>query len=139
MLRTANVSRDTYDVPNIIVGVVSRAESDALSATWRNDNPDSALSVARRGRRVVHVESIEDIADQATLDAYVQRLGEQALESESVEFTTLNMPTHGVEDMEYVLRADLGLAACYIETEWHMELKTGGAMRHYAKRTVTAG
>jgi hypothetical protein len=139
MLRTATVSRDTYDVPNIIVGTVSRTESDALTSTWRNDNPDSALSVARRGRRVVHVEDIEDIADQATLDAYVQRLGEQALESESTEFTTLNMPTHGIGDMIYVSRADLKLDACYVETEWHMELKTGGGMRHNVKRTVTAG
>lgn len=125
---------DTFGIPNVIVAVVSR-EDGALVSRWANENPASALSITRRGRRVVEKVDVQDIADQETLDEYVKRLGNQAAAAaEMVRFETLQMPLHGAWD---VMHLDVGDAfGRYEETAWSLDLTTGGRMVHTARKVV---
>ena len=128
---------DSYEVPNIIIGVVSRPEGAPLRAEWRNEDPGSALSIERRGRKVVRVDTLDDILDEAALDAYVRAEGYKTLARNGrVSFSTLNMPGHGVRDMIYLANSRAGIGGRYMETGWTMELRAGGIMSHTAQRVV---
>ncbi len=126
---------DTFEIPNVIVCVVSRDDA-ALTSRWENANPASALSTTRRGRRVVTLVTLEDVADQETLDEYAQRLGNQATAAaEEVSFETLTMPGHGAWD---VVHLDLSndIFGRYEEATWSMDLTPKGRMRHTARKVV---
>ena len=61
-----SVQADTFDAANVFVDIVSSADLDAeLRAVAENVNPTSPLSIMRRGRRIVSVETVEGIASQA--------------------------------------------------------------------------
>ena len=129
-----STERDTFEVPNVIVCVVSQAEA-ALSATWTNDNPASPLSIPRRGRKVVRYVQVTDIADQATLDEYAKRLGNQASAlSETANFETLQMPGHGAWDILFLDIPDA--SGKYEEITWSLDMADGGRMQHSARKAV---
>ena len=125
---------DQFEAPNVIVCVMSQAEQ-ALSSVWQNDNAASPLSISRRGRRVVRVISVSDIADQETLDAYAARLGNQtSAAADSVQFETLNMPVHSAWDILYLDTPEA--SGKYEEISWDMDLADGGRMQHAARKVV---
>lgn len=130
-------SLDLFAVPNQWVLYVSEADRPALRSVYTNSSPSSSTSTVNRGRTIVAAPEQVDAADQATLDALTQR---RAFESsqvyESVEFETALMPFHSDSDVYTLEFSALGLSAKYSETEWEMELRAGGRMRHRIRRVV---
>lgn len=127
---------DVFNAPNVIVRYVSSPEAGELVASYTNDDPQSILSTVSRGRNIVSCESVNDIADQATLNAYVAREYAESQVYGQVEFTTALMPHHWFRNCLNVKIDRLGVYSRYIETGWRMELQTGGNMVHKCKKVV---
>ena len=127
---------DIYSTPNVFVVVCSNAEkSAAMVAKAENANPRSPLSIGRRGRRIVQVTNVDNIASQAALETYAERLMTDSLiGGETVQVQTGLLPGFGVGDIT-ALRYGNELSLCR-ETSWSMELTVGGAMTHTLKRQV---
>ena len=128
---------DLFAVPNQWLVVRSEADSASLTASWTNRNPDSPTSTIHRGRMIVHFESGVDAADQAALDAIVQRMAEEASQVyEEIEFKTGLMPFHGEYDVLQLEYTPLGLYGKFLETQWSLEMAAGKQMTHTVQRVV---
>lgn len=127
---------DTYNFPNKFVRYTENAETGCLKSTYINNNPNSKLSVFSRKRTIVDIESVTDIADQTTLDAYTRRIAQQRSLYEIVEIDTAIMPTHGYGDCVSIEIPQLDLNGKYIETSWTINLSAGGGMKHKLKRVI---
>ena len=134
------ISRETdvYQAPNVFRCIVSNADkSGPMVATSENDNPQSPLSIPRRGRRIVSVQRVNNIASQAELQAYADRLrNESLITGETINVKTALLPGFGVADVVALHYGNL--SALCIERAWSMQLKVGGAMSHQLERVVIA-
>ncbi|MBW3113480.1 hypothetical protein KYJ26_16625 [Bacillus sp. MCCB 382] len=129
---------DIFDLPNVWSVVVKDSETEtiSLSSAYTNDNPNNSLSTVSRGRNIVDYREIDNVADQATLDAYVQRLAYEASQKfGKVEFETAIMPIHDYADVFTVQFSDLNVSGKYSETSWTMPLEVGAKMKHEIRRT----
>lgn len=129
---------DLWDVPNKWVAVLSDAERDPIVSMYENSNPDSPTSTTNMGRSIVRLLEVQDIADQAALDQYVERV---AFESSQVygklEFNTAIMPHHDYADVLEITYSKMGInKQKYVETGWTIPLKVGEPMRHEVRRVV---
>lgn len=129
---------DLFDTPNKWIVTASNPEKAALSASYTNNNPTSKTSTVSRGRTITHVERINDIADQDTLNSYVERLAyEQSSKVyTTVKFSTPNMPHHTYNDCIWFEDSDMGITNKFIETAWEMTLGIGGRMAHTIRRVI---
>ena len=130
-------STDIYSAPNVFVCVCSNPDkSGPMVATAENNMPTSPLSIARRGRRITQVEKLKNIANQAELQAYADRLVNQSLlTGETIELQTALMPGHGVGDaVALLLGGDVELC---VEHAWSMDLSVGGTMTHTLEKVVS--
>lgn len=127
---------DIFDCPNKFVRYLENPEIDVLTSTYINNDPSSKLSTISRGRMIVDIDSVTDIADQKTLDEYVKRIAEEKQIYEDIEFCTALMPHHGFEDCLYIEHKDIGTNGKYIEYAWNMQLEIGGNMIHKCKKAV---
>ena len=128
---------DTFGIYNSWVVTFSNPEREPLVSTYTNDNPESPTSTINRGRLIVDVREIDNIADQQALDAHVQRI---AFESSQVygkiEFETAIMPMHDYNDVIELNYQPLGIQGKYSETGWTIPLEVGGKMKHSLRRVV---
>ena len=128
---------DIFNIPNVWVCVASNAEDSPLVSKFENTNPASLTSTIRRKRRIVKFETISDIADQESLDAYVKQ---QAYKSsniyEELNFETLINPDHGYQTAMAIEHKRLGIDAKYVEASWTIPLQVGGRMQHKARRIL---
>lgn len=133
-----SISRETdiYSAPNVIIAVCSNADKNAvMTAKSENTNPQSPLSINRRGRRIVKVVQVNNIASQTELQAYADRLrNETMITGETIVLKTGLLPGFGVNDVVAVQYGDL-FAVC-IERSWSMDLRTGGEMTHTLEKVV---
>lgn len=136
LLPRISTEMDAYQAPNVFVVVCSNADKSAgMVARAENTNPQSPLSIARRGRRIVTVEQVDNIADQTELQAYADRLrNESMISGETIEVTTGLLPGFGVADVVALRYGDL-FTTC-IEHSWSMQLQVGGSMRHTLEKVV---
>lgn len=136
MLPQIRRETDIYQAANVFVCVCSNADkSGPLVATSRNTNPQSPLSVMRRGREIVKVVRVNNVADQAALQAYADRLrNESMIGGESIRVTTALQPGFGAADVTAIRYGDLS-AVC-VEHAWTMELAPGGTMTHELEKVV---
>ena len=130
-----SVQADTFDAANVFVDIVSSADLDAeLRAVAENVNPTSPLSIMRRGRRIVSVETVEGIASQTALETHVKnRMLLSMMGAASYTFTTcgdVERP-HGLNDSILMMRDGIGLLE---EQEWTLDCVPGGQMTHTAKK-----
>lgn len=130
-------SIDLFNVPNVIVRYRENAETDYIRAEAINDDPNSQLSTIRRGRHIVDVAPVYDIADQATLNAYTRRLVAESKLYKTLDISTGLMPHHGVNDCLYIRDRQLNVSGKYIETAWNMQLQVGASMSHTLKKVET--
>lgn len=130
-------SVDTFNVPNIIVRYTDNPEGSFLRASWRNDNPSSRLSTISRGRNIVDIASVSDIANQTTLEQYVARLADEQSLYNQISFDTAIMPHHQCQDCLRIQNKELDIDDTYIEYAWSMELKIGGKMNHKCRKLVS--
>ena len=127
---------DIFSAPNVFICTCANADRSAtLTATAVNDSPVSSKSTIRRGMRICQQVKVNEIADQAALDAYAKRLvTESLLSTQTVEFSTLAEAGHGVGDIIAIDHPTIG--GIYEETGWSLTLRAGELMKHTAKRTV---
>lgn len=132
-----SATQDFYSVPNVFIATSSNPDlQQDYRAVYVNDNPASALSTVQRGRTIVsEVYTLDAVASQAELDAYVRKKAFEANQIyEEIEFTTALMPIHGSGD---ILALDHPAAkGIYQELSWEMDLSVGGEMSHTARRLV---
>lgn len=129
---------DKFDIPNKWVRYTENPEAPYLMSSFTNDSPDNPFSTVSRGRTIVDIDVIEDIASQTALDSYVVRIASEAMQTtERIEFSTLNMPAHGYRECLFVNIPVYNIMGKYIETAWEMDLTSGGQMRHVCERVVT--
>ena len=127
---------DVFDAPNVFLAIVENPDyPEPMRASAENDAPTSPLSTISRGLRIPEVIRLDNIADQAALQAYVNRRRDESMQAaETVELGTVNEPGHGVGDVAAV---SLGaLAGLYREESWEMTLAAGETMTHTLRRTV---
>lgn len=137
ILPNASQLTDYYNVPNVVVRYLDNPDASPLRSVYVNNNPDSLVSTVRRGRRIVDVESVDDIADQDTLDSYTKRIAiEKSQAYDSVDFNTALMPMHGYRNCLFLRHDELGIRTKYVEYGWSMDLSVGGEMSHQLKRVM---
>ena len=127
-------SDDAFDKANVFKLYCQNPEfEEPLSATAVNDDAASPFSTVSLGARVLYVESVDNVPDQATLQARADEMMRKSkYRTETVEFTTAIAPGHKTFD---TLAIDNGeITGLYRETEWRMELTAGGYMTHKAER-----
>lgn len=129
---------DVYQTPNVFTCVVSNPDkSGPMTATAVNDNPQSPLSIPRRGRRIVKFEYLDNVASQADLEAHAARLrNESLITGETITVRTGLLPGFGVGDVTALHYKEL--SAICAERAWSMELKVGGTMTHKLEKVVIA-
>lgn len=127
---------DVYSAPNVFVCTCANPDkSGVMNASAENSNPQSPLSVIRRGRRIVDFENVKNIASQEELQNYVdQKRNRSMITGEVITCETLLYPGFGVDDITAIQTNDLN-DLC-VETEWEMELRVGGKMKHVLERVV---
>ena len=129
---------DLFGVPNVWVVTASNPEKVPLVSRYINDSPASKTSTVSRNRRIVDFRELADIYDQATLDAYAQRI---AYESSQIHdrmlFTTAVMPHHTYSDMLQIEHSKLDVSDKYVETSWTLNLSSGGLQSHECRRVIT--
>lgn len=128
---------DIFNAPNKIVRYLETADRDVMIATVTNDDPLSKLSTVNRGRTIVDIASVSDIADAPTLLAYTQREAAEKKIYQKIIFDTAAMPNHESLDCLYIVNKDLDVAGKYIELAWHIDLRIGGRMSHTCRRAVS--
>lgn len=136
MLPSVSTETDLFDSPNVFTCVCSNPDkSSVMSATAENTNPQSPLSIARRGRRIVQVKKVDNIASQAELQTYAESLRDKSMISgQKTYIQTALRPGHGVNDVVAFHHGE-ETAIC-IERAWSMNLVTGGAMSHTLEKVV---
>jgi hypothetical protein len=128
---------DAASVPNQFVIVRTNEEQEALRSVYTNDNPDSPISTVNRGRVITDHREIEDIADQDALDAYTNRIANEASQIYGkIKFMTGIMPMHDVDDVIAIRYSLLGIDEKFSETSWSFPLVSGGVMTHELRRVV---
>lgn len=125
---------DIFNLPNKVVRYLESAERGVLIAEVTNTDPQSRLSTVSRGRTIVDIGAVSDIADQATLNAYTAKVMDEYKIYQRIIFDTITMPNHGNLDCLYVIDKELNLSGKYIEEAWHMDLSLGGHMTHTARK-----
>ncbi|WP_315122345.1 hypothetical protein [uncultured Clostridium sp.] len=128
---------DLFNVPNVWVITASNPEKEPLVSRYTNDAKDSITSTVNRSRNIVHFESVNDIADQNTLDDYVRRVAYNTSDIYSeFNFQTALMPHHSFMDCLFIHHDKFGITSKYVETNWEMDLKLGGTMSHTCRKVI---
>ena len=127
---------DFHSTPNVFICVCSNADKDGgMVATAENTNPQSPLSISRRGRRIAQVFRLNNIASQAELNLYASRMvSESLVTGEVISIQTCLLPGYGVGNVVALSYGDL--QALCIDRRWTMSLKSGGTMQHTLERVV---
>lgn len=127
---------DIFDAPNTFICVCASPDRNSiLSATAVNNSPSSPFSVIRRGRQIAEYVQVRNIASQAELQAYANRLrNESMLRGETIQVETALLPGYGVADVVALHYGDL--AALCLDRSWTMDFQPGGTMMHTLERVV---
>jgi hypothetical protein len=138
MYAGAEEQLDLFDIPNKWVVVCSNAEQEPLYSVYINENPNSITSTVNRGRTNVDYREVTDIANQQSLDAYVQRIAFEASQVYGkITFETGIMPMHDYSDVLELDYSPLGIKGKYSETSWTLPLSIGGKMKHEIRKVVS--
>ena len=137
-LMTPGISKQTdlYNKPNVFVCICSNADkNNGMVAIAENTNPQSPLSISRRGRKITQSVPVQNIPSQAALQLYADRMVTESLTSgETITVATALLPGFGVGDVTAIKYGDL-MTIC-MERSWSMELRVGGSMSHTLERVV---
>lgn len=131
-------SLDIFNLPNKWVRYISNPDKGVtLRSEYINDLSSSPTSTVNRGRTIVNIESVDDIYDQTTLDAYVKRVAYEASQVYAkFDFSTALMPHHSFLDSLFIDHTLFSISDKYIESSWSMELQSGGRMTHNCRKVI---
>lgn len=136
----ASEELDLFEVPNVFSVTRTNEEEEPLTSVFVNDNPNSPTSTVARGFQIVDFREIDDIADQAALDAYVERIAFEASQVYGrIEFSTALMPFHGYSNVVAFNYTPLEIDGKFLELSWTMDLAVGGVMTHEVRQIVNVG
>lgn len=129
-------TQDIYNAANVFTVICDNPDKTAtMTATSINNNPQSPISVRRRGRQIMSVSYVDNIASQSELQSYADRLrNESMFTGETITVKTALMPWYGVGDitaLNYGDRFDI----C-VEQAWTMNLQVNGVMTHTLQKVV---
>jgi hypothetical protein len=128
---------DLSEVANTWVVTQSNPDDAPLVSRKENHSEDSPTSIENMGRTIVDFREVNDISDQATLDAYVDRIAfEDSQVFGKLKFKTALMPFHEYSDVLEVKYDALKVDYKFSETNWSMKLEVGGEMTHEVRRVV---
>lgn len=129
-------STDVYSQANVFLCICSNADKGAgMFAIAENTNPQSPLSIARRGRRITKVVQVNNIASQEELQLAADRMAiESLMKGERLDLKTCLLPGYGVGDVIALKYKEI--SAICTERRWSMDLKVGGIMQHTLERVV---
>lgn len=120
-----------FEVPNKFVRYTEDADSNYYISTYVNEDENDPYSTVNRGRVITDIDSVDEIASQGDLDAYVRKIAqEKRMAVDTIDFTSLCMPCHGFMNCVFLVCDIYEIAGKYIETGWEMELAPGGTMSH---------
>lgn len=127
---------DYYESPNVFIVYCANPDKSAdMIATARNENPQSPLSVQRRGREITSVTNLNNVPSQSELQARADWLRDKSLLSgEIIKITTGLRPGFGVAEAVSLHYKDL--TSIGIEHSYTMALQLGGQMTHVVERVV---
>ena len=127
---------DIYNMPNVYICVCSNPDKNGvMKAVAENTNPSSPFSIGRRGRRIVKVEKLSNIASQEELQSYAnKKVTESIMAVEKIQVTTQLQSGFGIGDITALQTEDR--VGIYVEKSWSMELKPGGKMTHDLEKVV---
>lgn len=128
---------DIYDAPNVFIAMMDNPDYDGvIIKTAENNDVSSALSIPRRGRRILApVIKVDNIASAAALQEHVDNIRMKSmLSTETAQFQTDLNPVHGVGDILGVEHEFL--QGIYQETYWSMTLEAGAQMHHKVKKVA---
>lgn len=137
MLPQISRETDVYNTPNVFVCYCANPEKTDFNmvATAENTNPQSPLSISRRGRRIVQVTQLDNIASQTDLQAYADRQRNLSMTGgETIRISTALQPGYGVDDVVALRYRDL-VAICILRA-YTMELRLGGTMQMALEKVV---
>ena len=136
LLPTISRETDIYSAPNVFIVLCSNPDKDEpMVATAANNSPQSPLSITSRGRRIVKVTQVNNIASQQELQAMADRqLTDSLVSGEIIRVTTGLLPGFGVGEITALRFGDV-FAVCR-ERAWTMNLQPGGTMTHTLERQV---
>jgi hypothetical protein len=127
-----------FSTPNRFVRYTDDPDHGPLRSVFTVTDPSIPSSTVNRGRVITDIEQVDDVATQSTLDNLTRRAAITASQhTETLEFTTVNMPCHSFKTCLQFRCPDIGIDAKYIETAWEMELVPGGHMTHKCEKAVT--
>ena len=128
--------RDWFDAPNVFVCVCDNPDTDAvMTATAINNNPLSGLSVLKRGREIVSVQKVDNIASQEALQVYADTLCKQSMMStETVTIRTAAEPEAAVGDIVAVNRPEL--SGIFELVGYTLDMAAGSTMQQELKRIL---
>ena len=131
------LNTDIYNLPNVVIGVYSSPDQDdPIIYKKVNDDPMSIISTVRRGYKVVQKIEVWNIASQAEMEAYVDRIAFEAMQTtQKVSFTSIAEAGH---EPDSAIQLDTGLVrGLFVEKEWQMNIsQTSFTMSHTAERKV---
>jgi hypothetical protein len=128
---------DLFNIPNKWIVTASNPEKLPLVSLYVNDSLTSKTSTVNRGRTIVDYSKVNDILDKTILDDYVKRLAYNSSQIyEKFIFSTAIMPNHSYSDMLYLEHSDFDISSKFTETNWDMDLVSGGTMLHSARRVI---
>lgn len=129
---------DLFNVPNKWIAYISNAQQEPLRAVYENNSPANPTSIPNRGRVIVDARAVDNIADQQSLNDYVERIAIEASQVYGyVEFETAVMPFHDYADVYEIDFDDIETKGLYSETSWSLPLEVGGRMKHSVRRVVS--
>jgi hypothetical protein len=129
---------DLWSIANHWVRTVSEPDRSVITSTLTNTDPASLTSTVRRQRTITDFATVQDAADQATLDSIVARVAFEASQVyEAIDFSSGLNPLHSGNDVYRITYGPLGLDASYSEHRWEMDLQAGAPMTHRARRVVS--
>lgn len=136
VLTESSKTSDIYERANVfLVYCANPDKTDNMISTAVNDNPQSPLSIQRRGRRIVQVEEVNNIASQSELDKYAAWQRDKSLMTgEIVKLATGLRPGFGVAQAVSITDSD-GVSIG-IEHAFTMSLEIGGKMSHAVERII---
>lgn len=129
---------DLFGVANKFVRYTSSADEASLISTYTNTNAASPLSTVSRGRTIVDYDTVDDIADQATLDEKVIAIATEASQVYGyITCKTAIMPMHSHYDVIKINNSSLNIHEKFSETNWSFRCQAGEKMSHSLRRVVT--
>ncbi|ARC85218.1 hypothetical protein U732_3774 [Clostridium argentinense CDC 2741] len=127
---------DLFSVANKWIVVASNPEKEPLISKYENVSATSPISIPNRGRTIVDYRTVDDIADQVTLDAYTKCIAYEASQVYGeFRFNTAIMPHHSYADLLFIDHKGMGINSKFTEMNWRINIGSGN-MEHTCRKVV---